>query len=46
MVHFYNEITPEELHEICRDHLDEIKIVLDKLIEWLRNNKEKMDQGI
>jgi len=46
MVHFYHEITPEELHEICRDHLDEIKTVLDKLTEWLRENKEKMDEGV
>ena len=46
MVHFYHEITAQELHEICRDHLDEIKAVLDKLIEWLRGNRGKMDEGI
>ena len=46
MVHFYHEITPEELYEICRYHLDEIKQVLDKLIKWLKENREKMDEGI
>lgn len=46
MVHFYQEITSEELHEICRDHINEINTVLNKLKEWLRNNKEKMDEGI
>jgi len=46
MVHFYHEITPKELYEICRYHLDEIKQVLDKLIEWLKENREKMDEGI
>jgi len=46
MVHFYHEITPEELYEICRYHLDDIKQVLDKLIEWLRKNRERMDEGI
>ncbi|MDL1956174.1 MAG: DUF86 domain-containing protein [Candidatus Desulfofervidus auxilii] len=46
MVHFYHEITPEELYEICYYHLDEIKQVLDKLIEWLKKNREKMDEGI
>jgi len=46
MVHFYHEITPEELYEICSHHLDEIKQVLDKLIEWLKENREKMDEGI
>lgn len=46
MVHFYHEITPEELYEICRYHLDEIKLLLDKLTEWLKENMEKMDEGI
>jgi uncharacterized protein YutE (UPF0331/DUF86 family) len=32
MVHFYHEIMPEELHEICRDHLDEIKLLLDRML--------------
>lgn len=46
MVHFYHEINPKELYEICTDHLDEINIVLSKLKEWLKENKEKMDEGI
>jgi uncharacterized protein YutE (UPF0331/DUF86 family) len=33
MVHFYHEITPEELHEICLDHLDEIKLLLDRMVQ-------------
>jgi uncharacterized protein YutE (UPF0331/DUF86 family) len=40
MVHFYHEITPEELYTICHDHLDEIKILLGELIEWVsKENK-------
>jgi uncharacterized protein YutE (UPF0331/DUF86 family) len=46
MVRFYQEITPDELYEICRDHLEEIKQVLAGLIEWLRNNEEMVDKGI
>jgi len=45
MTHFYHEITSEELYEICRGHLDEIELVLNRLIEWLRENKEKIDEG-
>jgi hypothetical protein len=26
MVHFYHEITPEEIYDICRNHLDEIRL--------------------
>jgi len=33
MVHFYHEITPEELHEICLNHLDEIKLLLDRMLQ-------------
>ncbi len=33
MVHFYHEITPEELHEVCLNHLDEITLLLDRMLE-------------
>jgi uncharacterized protein YutE (UPF0331/DUF86 family) len=39
MVHFYHEITPEELHEICLHHVDEIKLLLEKLLKWIKENK-------
>jgi len=38
MVHFYHEITPEELHEICLYHIDEIKFLTDKLVQWTKNH--------
>lgn len=31
MVHFYHEISPEELQEICVNHLDEIEALLEKV---------------
>jgi len=43
MVHFYHEITPEELHEICLYHLSEIKLLVDKLVQW---TKEHQDSAI
>jgi uncharacterized protein YutE (UPF0331/DUF86 family) len=46
MVHFYNEITSEELYEICHANLDEIKLLRDKMLEWLKENSKKMDEGI
>jgi uncharacterized protein YutE (UPF0331/DUF86 family) len=39
MAHFYHEITPEELHEICLDHLDEIKLLLERMLQAI-NGKE------
>jgi len=39
MVHFYHEITPEELHEICLYHLNEIKLLADKLVQWTKEHQ-------
>jgi hypothetical protein len=38
-VHFYHEITPEELHEICLNHIDEIKLLLDRMLESARGKE-------
>jgi len=40
MVHFYHEITPEELHEICLYHLNEIKLITDKLVQWTKEHQD------
>ncbi len=34
LVHFYHEITPEELRTICLHHVDDIKQILDLLLQW------------
>jgi uncharacterized protein YutE (UPF0331/DUF86 family) len=41
MVHFYQEITPEELHEICIYRLSEIKLLVDKLVQWTREHQSR-----
>lgn len=43
MVHFYHEISSDELYEICLRHIDEIKLLLESLIEWIKEDKKKMD---
>ena len=40
MVHFYHEITPEELHEICLYHLEEIKLLSDRLVQWTKEHQD------
>jgi len=39
MVHFYHEITPEELHEICLNHLDEINLLLDRMLQAIKRKE-------
>ena len=41
MVHFYHEISPEELFDICTHHLDEIDLLCDRLISRLRLSPKK-----
>ena len=38
MVYFYHEISPEELHEICLFHADEIKFLVEKLLQWTKEH--------
>jgi uncharacterized protein YutE (UPF0331/DUF86 family) len=44
MVHFYHEISPEELQEICAHHLDDIKTLLNKLLDWVRKDTKSPDK--
>lgn len=43
MVHFYNEITREELFNICSEQLVDVEKVMDELLVWLRTHPEVLD---
>lgn len=38
MVHFYHDISPEELLDICLNHTDEIDRLLERMLQWLRSS--------
>ena len=40
MVHFYHEISSQELYEICTNEVKDIKGVLKELLAWINNNSE------
>jgi len=42
MVHFYHEISPEELHEICFFHANEIKFLVEKLLQWTKEHGDNI----
>jgi uncharacterized protein YutE (UPF0331/DUF86 family) len=44
MVHFYHEISPEELQEICAHHLDDINTLLNRLLDWVRKDTKSPDK--
>jgi uncharacterized protein YutE (UPF0331/DUF86 family) len=43
MVHFYQDITPDEVYQICRTHLGEIRIVVDAMIKWVGKNARERE---
>jgi uncharacterized protein YutE (UPF0331/DUF86 family) len=46
MVYFYNEVTREELFDICTTQLADVERVLDSILDWLRENPDALDQSI
>lgn len=46
MVHFYHEVSREELYELCTRNLQDVESVLEALTGWIRDNPNKVDQRI
>jgi uncharacterized protein YutE (UPF0331/DUF86 family) len=46
LVHFYDEITREELYSICASRLGDVDTVLDRLLDWLRRNPDRLDTAL
>ena len=46
MVHFYHEITPDELYDICSNELDDILIVRDSFSKWIKANPQYINTTI
>jgi uncharacterized protein YutE (UPF0331/DUF86 family) len=46
IVHFYHEITQEDLYTICTSNISDIEEILENLIKWIQDNPEKIDHEI
>jgi uncharacterized protein YutE (UPF0331/DUF86 family) len=46
LVHFYDEVSHEELYDICTRQLSDVEGVLDAILTWLRNHPEAIDGSI
>lgn len=46
LVHFYDEVTPEELFLVCSQQLGDIEAVVDAVLVWLRDHPEILDSEI
>ncbi len=46
LVHFYGELTHEELFGICSSELGDVERLLDDLVGWLRDHPERLDNSL
>jgi uncharacterized protein YutE (UPF0331/DUF86 family) len=46
MVHFYDEVTTEELYHICHDQLSDVDTILADLLEWINSNPQLVDRSL
>ena len=46
MVHFYHEVTPEEIYAICTHELDDIRRLRDAFLNWIKAHPEKIDDAL
>jgi uncharacterized protein YutE (UPF0331/DUF86 family) len=46
LVHFYHDVSADELFEICTSHLVDVEQITDALRSWLANNPKIMDETL
>jgi uncharacterized protein YutE (UPF0331/DUF86 family) len=46
MVHFYHEVSRNELYLLCTANLKDVEDILESLVAWLRANPDRVDQKI
>ena len=45
MLHFYHEVTKQELYDLCTRKTRDIETLLEAIVTWIRNNPDKTDQS-
>jgi len=46
LVHFYHEVTSEELYEICRNNLDDLLEIRNAFRKWVNENPGSIDETL
>ena len=46
LVHFYHEVSAEELYEICIHQLGDLEVIQNAYRRWLRAHPEKIDSSL
>lgn len=46
LVHFYHEVTQNELYEICAHKLGDVEMISRAIKDWLKAHPEKLDSSL
>jgi hypothetical protein len=46
MVHFYHNVSPQELYQVCTHSLEDIEVVTLAIKRWIRSHPEWMDETL
>jgi len=46
LVHFYDDVTFQELFEICTKNLGDLIRIREAFLEWIKSNPDKMDETL
>ncbi len=46
MVHFYDEVTPDELYTILCEHSNDVATTLDALLAWIKSSPDLIDTSL
>jgi uncharacterized protein YutE (UPF0331/DUF86 family) len=46
LVHFYPEVTSEELYQICHDNLDDLLRIKDAFRKWVNEHPDSIDETL
>jgi uncharacterized protein YutE (UPF0331/DUF86 family) len=46
MVHFYHEITPDEIYDICATQLGDVELIADSFRDWIQQHQDILDRTL
>jgi uncharacterized protein YutE (UPF0331/DUF86 family) len=46
MVHFYQEITEQELYQICCREVSDIETLLERMLKWVKDHPDMVDHSL
>ena len=46
LVHFYHDVSEDELYEICASHLGDVETIANSLRLWLANRSDLLDETL